>query len=115
MNYTVFQIRLTDEMIDFVNAVGHRAAAEKFPAYKFHMDTSHMGAKGYHGDAYKFYDKVATIEADSLEDVFTIGNIGPEHKITRHERMHSISVGDIVWDGNDAHIVDCFGFVKVTQ
>ena len=115
MNYTVFQIRLTEEMIDCANAIGHTAACQQFPAYRHYMDTTHLGAKGYRGDAaFKFYDKVATIEADSLEDVFTIGNIGPEHKITRHERMHSISVGDIVWDGNDAHIVDCFGFVKVT-
>lgn len=42
------------------------------------------------------YELVATIEADDLEDVFDIGNIGPESKITRHKSMRSVSVGDII-------------------
>lgn len=42
------------------------------------------------------YDKVCEIEASDLNEVFEIGNIGPEEKITRLDRMHSISVGDVI-------------------
>ena len=47
------------------------------------------------------YEKVAEIDANDLEQVFHIGNMGPETAIRRlKNRMHSISVGDIVIDGN---------------
>ena len=42
------------------------------------------------------YDKVCEIDAEDLNEVFEIGNIGPEDKITRLGRMHSISVGDAI-------------------
>ena len=46
--------------------------------------------------AWSRYSKVAEIEADSLEQVFEIGNIGPEENITRLQPMSSISVGDVI-------------------
>lgn len=42
------------------------------------------------------YSKVCEIVAEDLNEVFEIGNIGPEDKITRLDRMHSISVGDVI-------------------
>ena len=42
------------------------------------------------------YSKVCEIVAEDLNEVFEIGNIGPEDKITRLGRMHSISVGDVI-------------------
>ena len=42
------------------------------------------------------YSKVCEIVAEDLNEVFQIGNIGPEEKITRLDRMHSISVGDAI-------------------
>lgn len=42
------------------------------------------------------YSKVCEIVAEDLNEVFEIGNIGPEDKITRLDRMHSISVGDAI-------------------
>lgn len=58
------------------------------------------------------YALVASIEAEDLEDVFRIGNIGPEENITRYEPMHSLSVGDIVVDVETGlgYYVDSFGF-----
>lgn len=47
------------------------------------------------------YELVAIIDAEGINDVFDIGNIGPEEQITRVQRMHSMSVGDIVIDEND--------------
>jgi len=58
------------------------------------------------------YKPVAKIEAENLEQVFHIGNMGPEEKIERLDRMHSVSVGDLVFDPNTAiyYYVDSFGF-----
>jgi len=46
------------------------------------------------------YEEVCEIEADDLDEVFEIGNIGPEEKIRRFDfaPMHSISVGDVITD-----------------
>ena len=53
----------------------------------------------------------------SLEEVFEIGNIGPEHKIDRTGvPMHSVSVGDvIVSEDGLVRFVDKIGFGTVNQ
>lgn len=60
------------------------------------------------------YTVVADIEAGNLEEVFAIGNnMGDESKITRYEKMHSVSVGDVIRDGENAFVVKMFGFEKL--
>ena len=60
------------------------------------------------------YDEVAAIEADTLDEVFEIGNIGPEEKIERFGPMHSISVGDIIRnDKYECYVVKSFGFKRL--
>jgi len=57
------------------------------------------------------YVHVADLDANTLDEAFEIGNIGPENKYTRYARMHSVSVGDIlVEETGQAHIVASFGF-----
>ena len=57
---------------------------------------------------------MSNIEADSLEGVFHIGNVGPEENIERISTMHSLSVGDIVEDGSVAmSVVAGYGFKDV--
>jgi hypothetical protein len=59
------------------------------------------------------YERVCTIEASDLDEVFHIGNVGPEHKITREAgvRMSSVSVGDVIGDNEGRlFIVKPFGF-----
>ena len=58
-------------------------------------------------DAYdeNLYKEVAHIDAEDLDEVFTIGNIGPEEKITRLASMHSLSVGDLIGDENHNYSV----------
>lgn len=66
--------------------------------------------------AYRFYDTVAEIEAEGLEDVFRVGNIGPEEQITRLGRMHSLSVGDIVVEPDGVEwYVDVTGFTVLNE
>jgi hypothetical protein len=57
--------------------------------------------------------KVYTIT--NLHDVFEIGNIGPEDKISRLDRMSSVSVGDIIIDSFNGNkfVVANHGFKAV--
>ena len=57
------------------------------------------------------YEHVATIDAESLNEVFEIGNMGPEENITRLKPMYSASVGDIVVDPiGKEYLVASIGF-----
>ena len=94
MKYSIFQIVLTSKDCDEINNMANPYKDHaKFAAHRYTMDEDFAGGVG-------FYGKVAEIEANDLEHVFHIGNMGPETAITRLDRMHSISVGDIVIDGN---------------
>ena len=45
------------------------------------------------------YQAVARFNVDTLDEVFEVSNSGrAEHKIERMERMHSVSVGDVIVD-----------------
>ena len=95
MKYSIYQIVLTDKDCNEINGMRNpRKDHPKFKAQSHAMFEEYNEAKG-------FYVKVAEIEANDLEHVFHIGNMGPEESITRLGRMHSVSVGDIVIDGND--------------
>lgn len=60
------------------------------------------------------YKIVCEIEADDLNEVFEIGNIGPEEKITYIGRMHSISVGDVIRDNKGrCFVVAPTGFTRL--
>jgi len=61
------------------------------------------------------YRMVALIDGKTLDDVFSIGNMGPESKIERVEPMHSVSVGDIIQDviDNKTFVVAKFGFEEI--
>jgi len=62
------------------------------------------------------YDIVCEIEAADLDEVFEIGNIGPEEKITRLDRMHSVSVGDVIRDDRGrCFVVASVGFVRLGE
>jgi hypothetical protein len=61
-----------------------------------------------------YYNQVALIEADSLEGVFHVGNVGPEESITRLAPMYSVSVGDVVEDEQGVQsVVASFGFKQL--
>jgi len=58
---------------------------------------------------------VADIRADDVTDVFKIGNMGPEENITRHERMSSVSVGNVAISTEDgtAWFCDNIGWIEL--
>jgi len=59
------------------------------------------------------YVHVADLDCDNLNEAFEIGNIGPEEKYTRYDRMHSISVGDMLELDGERFIVAPTGFDKL--
>lgn len=114
MQFTVLQIQITDRVYNAVNRLGHEAAAREFPQYRAYMDTMFKGSDAYKPEYREYYTPVCTIEADSLNRVFDIGNIGPEESITRLARMHSVSVGDIIVDPQGGqYMVDRMGFKEL--
>ncbi len=114
MKYAVYQISYTDSDIDAINAEQPNAAYTAKRDMQFDF-----GGKGIANMAEKafyegLYTGVALIEADSLDQVFEIGNMGPESKITRLSRMSSVSVGDLIEDEDgNRHVVASFGFKEV--
>jgi hypothetical protein len=84
MKFNVYQINLSDK--DYENGV----------LREMYLDTTMSPTAEAIEKASGLYVKVAEIDADDFEEVFQIGNIGPEEKITRIDDMHSVSVGDIV-------------------
>jgi hypothetical protein len=114
MLFTVHQIQIDRSVYDRVNELGHEQAAEQYPEYRAYMDTMFKGSDGYKTEYAEYYTPVCTIEAENLNRVFDIGNIGPEESITRLARMHSVSVGDIIVDPNGVkHMVNSFGFEEI--
>ena len=62
------------------------------------------------------YEIVCEIEAADLDEVFEIGNIGPEEKITRIAPMHSVSVGDVIRDDRGrCFVVAPIGFTRLGE
>lgn len=60
------------------------------------------------------YEEVCAIEANDLDEVFEIGNVGPEAKIERFGRMHSVSVGDVIQtEKNELFVVKGLGFERM--
>ena len=62
------------------------------------------------------YKEVCEIEAEDLDEVFEIGNIGPDEKIRRFDfaPMHSISVGDVIMtETYECYVVAPFGFERL--
>ena len=112
MKYTVYQINLTDEQSDEVNRESRNSG--EYPAfYKRYLDTTVFASAKTVNVAWDAgdYAPACRIEAGSLDDVFEIGNIGPEKRIERLCVMHSVSVGDVIEDPHgNRHIVADIGF-----
>ena len=113
MKFAVYQIQLTEEQRAIVNAKGHDAVPAQKAKLDMTMDFGGSKIGGLASDAWDagYYTHVANITADNYNDVFEIGNIGPEQNIERLARMSSVSVGDIIIgeDGSMA-VVSSFGF-----
>lgn len=119
MKYQILQIQITDAEADLINETGDFNAVPKFKAQcdmrvKFDGDITEVARAAYEAG---YYDHVANITASDLQHVYEISNLGnAEEKIERLERMHSVSVGDIIIDENNiVWVVANFGFEEVME
>ena len=114
MKYSVYQISLSDKDINEVNAEQPNAKYKAKMDMQF--DFAGRGISGIASEAINndLYTKVCIIDADDLDTVFNIGNVGPEHKIERVSKMHSISIGDVIIASDGSrNVVSNFGFQEV--
>jgi hypothetical protein len=107
--FSVFQIVIDKDLSDLINKEGHRCHVKSLARMEAMMDGDvRLGVM------HDCYTKVAEVVADDLQHVFEVGNIGPEDRITRFDKMTSISVGDIIADadGNRWAVMDV-GFMPL--
>ena len=113
MNYKLYQIQLTDQEVDKINAEGHNSV----PKHKLKLDMSfndNVAELAKEAMDKGYYTHVSNIEAEGLEGVFEVGNIGPESSIERLGRMHSVSVADVVETPEGVrHVVASIGFQQL--
>ena len=109
--FSVFQIVIDKDLSDLINKEGHNCHVKSKARIQAMMDGDVRL-----GIMHDCYTKVAEVAADDLEHVFEVGNIGPEDRITRLDKMHSISVGDIIADADGNCSVVCnVGFTPLAQ
>jgi hypothetical protein len=115
MNYTVLQVQVSRAVFDQVGKIGREAAMKQHPEYHARMEVMLDGSEGFLSWMSEYYDAVCDVDANSLDQVFKIGNIGPESKIVRKKPMHSVSVGDIIRCNRTGtfHMVDGIGFTQL--
>ena len=93
--FSVYQIVIDKDLSDLINKEGHACHVKSLARIQAMMDGDvRLGVQ------HDCYTKVAEVVADDLEHVFEVGNIGPEDRITRFDKMTSISVGDIIADAD---------------
>ena len=130
------QIKLTDEMVDFLNGKdgGWTNASKKYEAVEAHLECGSInGADNWEPRFWKHYRAVAKIHTDKLEEAFGIGNAyGGAHMdmvekglLTPllplisfregHETvdMHSMSVGDICEMDGKHYMCHRVGFTEI--
>lgn len=115
MKFSVYQINLR-ELGDEINRLGSwDAAMKKYSKVKAYLDVGSEKNYATHlSDGH--YDLVSVIEAEDLDEVFHIGNMGPEEKITRLAPMHSVSVGDLIAnEKGEFFAVEGIGFLKLGE
>jgi hypothetical protein len=107
---TIYQIQLTDEQIDIINANGHDAV----PAQKAKLNVM-FGAKNFNPADFQYYLPTMTVDTDNLEEAFELTNLwNDKSRInTLGPRKSSSSVGDIFRKGAQFYMVDSFGFTPL--
>lgn len=114
MQYTVYQISYTKDEIEGINSGMKSMKRDIKTDMAFDFQGEKMVDLVEKALYENLYTGVAQIEATSLDEVFQVGNIGPESQITRLGRMSSVSVGDLIEDEDgNRHVVANFGFKEV--
>mgnify|MGYP003677919896 CR=1 FL=1 len=113
--FKVYQLDISREVYNTVNRVGHSKAFELFPEWKLRMDLQIGNRNKLTDDEISYFKPVCIIHCKNVNNVFHIGNVGPENQIDRLAQMHSVSVGDVIVDNqnNQAYIVQPWHLAKI--
>jgi hypothetical protein len=110
---TLFQNNSKRAHHDEINDLGWEGVIAKYPAIGAAMNTEMRGSKKFDPKTFEFWSKVAEIDTKDLEEAFHIHNCRIEDKITRFDTQHSMSIGDILFDGACYFMCDPEGFAKI--
>ena len=104
MSVTVYQIPITENDRD-----------DKSPVLNTWRTLLTWGSVKWDETFWRFFQPVATVETDDLEDAFKIMNLWEEpEKVERiTDRIRSLSVGDIIKKDGRFYMVDSFGFGEI--
>jgi hypothetical protein len=101
---TIYQIQVTDEQIDALNA------GKSVPSFEAKRSLM-FGASEFTPDMLQYFTEVARVDTDDLERAFELTNLWEDtSKVEKFTRMSSTSVGDIFLKGDAFYMVDNFGF-----
>ena len=113
--YRIYQIPSDRGARDDINENGW-GALKNHPAQEAYQNLM-MGADKYEEKYNVYFQHVANIAAESVEDVFTVGNVGPDNQIERltELNMRSVSIGDVVVDCDTGRcfMIDSFGYERI--
>jgi hypothetical protein len=114
--YAVYQSKASDAAIDHLNEVEWGGDFGEFETeLRIMRDVKFHGSEKFTADMFEHYTLVARSDAANLDEVFHIGNVNKQAIALPSQRMHSISVGDIIVDKNTStsYMVDMFGFTEI--
>jgi len=119
MKFSVYQSQVSRAAIDRVNTNGWEVAIREFPELAVDRDVKFFGSEQFETSMFQYYVLVAEMTGISnLEEVFHVGNgYGDQSKMTRvADRMHSLSVGDIIFchDTNTFLMCDPEGWTGIS-
>lgn len=119
MRFSVYQFHLSRVASDAVNELGWSEAKLVHPEVEIQLDVKFEGSENFAPWMFEYYTLVAEMsDIEGLEEVFHVGNgFGDQDKIERvADRMHSLSVGDIVFchDTNDLLMCDPYGWTAIS-
>lgn len=105
-------------VIEQINLRPLEQCGDKFDAYR---DLLCFGSERFKRSYVRHFNRVALVDAESLEQVFEVCNLWRDEdawRVTRiAERMHSLSVGDVVHDCKECrtYMCDPVGWTDVTE
>lgn len=119
MKFSVYQSQVSRAAIDRVNTNGWEVAIREFPELAVDRDVKFFGSENFETSMFQYYVLVAEMtDISNLEEVFHVGNgYGDQSKMTRvADRMHSLSVGDIIFchDTNTFLMCDPEGWTGIS-
>jgi len=119
MKFSVYQSQVSRAAIDRVNTNGWEVAIREFPELAVDRDVKFFGSEQFETSMFQYYVLVAEMtDISNLEEVFHVGNgYGDQSKMTRvADRMHSLSVGDIIFchDTNTFLMCDPEGWTGIS-